>query len=149
MKLLCRGCEKPLTENLYYASTAWRMDSFMDMSLVKPTKVYAYSNDGLPNDREVKRGLFFVTPTTPKQNHIFSDDEPTIIIPKKHPRIVVSRHSILDGIIPKFIDGGGCCDWSMGHPLKCSCGIMLGGMRLDCYESNSVHFNPRNVTRSY
>ncbi len=63
--------------------------------------------------------------------------------------ITVSELSILPNIIPPFKEGEGCCNWSMGADLKCSCGTMLGYMYLDCYEGQTIDFLTRNIVRSY
>ena len=63
--------------------------------------------------------------------------------------ITVSEKSILPNIIPPFEEGAGCCNWSMGANLKCSCGITIGYMYLDCYEGQTIDFLTKNIIRSY
>ena len=64
-------------------------------------------------------------------------------------RIIVHKNDILDGVIPKFISGYGCCNWSFGYELKCKCGKVVANMYLDCYESGVIKFDPKKVVRSY
>jgi len=64
-------------------------------------------------------------------------------------RICVSGYSVLKNIIPHFKEGYGCCNWSFGEPLKCTCGNTLGEMYLDCYETKEVKFNPKSIERYY
>jgi hypothetical protein len=64
-------------------------------------------------------------------------------------RIIVSVESILQNVIPIFKDGYGCCNYSMGHELKCSCGVHVGDMHLDCYEDKVIKFCTKNTIRFY
>jgi hypothetical protein len=63
--------------------------------------------------------------------------------------IVCSKLSVLDGVIPPFKRGHGCCNYSMGEELLCECGNNVGHMYLDCYEDNTVEFIEKKVTRNY
>jgi hypothetical protein len=64
-------------------------------------------------------------------------------------RLVVPAESILNGIVPPFKEGAGCCNYSAGCNLKCTCSKLIGEMHLDCYEENVVKFIPKNIVRSY
>jgi hypothetical protein len=64
-------------------------------------------------------------------------------------RILVPLESILENIVPTFIEGYGCCNYSMGHKLKCKCGVHIGDMYLDCYESGTIKLVPKNTHRCF
>lgn len=64
-------------------------------------------------------------------------------------RLIVGELSILENIIPPFKGGYGCCNWSMGRELLCSCRNVLGEMYLDCYEDGVVEFDIKSVDRAY
>ena len=78
----------------------------------------------------MKKGLFFVEKKSQKQ------------------QIVVSKLSVLGGIIPKFTEGYGCCNW-MSELLYCQCGKKLGIMDLDCHQPEYIKFNEKYVRRNY
>jgi hypothetical protein len=73
----------------------------------------------------------------------------SIDVIKTNQRLVVPAESILDGIVPPFKEGAGCCDYSLGYNLKCRCSKLIGEMYLDCHEENVVKFIPKNIVRSY
>lgn len=58
---------------------------------------------------------------------------------------LVSDSSVLEGIIPEFKSGHGCCNYNMGESLYCSCGSEIGEMYLDCFEDGIVEFIKGNV----
>lgn len=148
MKLLCSKCKKVLTRDLYPVSVKWGTSIFGRKIVVNTSDVFDITGE-FPTECKVKSGLFFLTKGEPAHSNKWDDQYPAIIIPKTKPSLVVSRNSILDGIIPKFKPGYGCCDYSMGETLSCSCGNTLGDMFLDCYEDGSVQFNTKNVDRHY
>lgn len=52
--------------------------------------------------------------------------------------------------IPSFRSGWGCCNWSFGYDTDCpSCGKLIGGLYLDCYEDKSVCLFKKEVVRKY
>lgn len=63
--------------------------------------------------------------------------------------LVISGNSFLDSIIPAMPSGKGCCNWSSGQHLRCSCGNLLGEMYLDCYEDGTVKLFDNSTRRFY
>jgi len=63
--------------------------------------------------------------------------------------IYIGGSDILKGVIPLFKQGYGCCNWSMGEDLHCTCGRVIGKMHLDCYEYKVVQFLEKEVVRYY
>jgi hypothetical protein len=63
--------------------------------------------------------------------------------------LVVPQESVLTGKIPEMPQGYGCCNWSMGEPLKCGCGREVARLYLDCYESKTVQFLTKQIVRVY
>ncbi len=61
----------------------------------------------------------------------------------------VSVKNILPDIIPPFVSGYGCCNWSFGEHFKCSCGNVLGKLYLDCYEDKIVDLFFKSVEPVY
>lgn len=64
-------------------------------------------------------------------------------------RIVVGERSFLEGVIPSFKSGRGCCNYNMGEELFCTCGNLLGEMYLDCFKDGSVELRDGGVRRFY
>jgi hypothetical protein len=100
-------------------------------------------------ETKMREGIFYISKKESAWSNKYDDNMPAQIIPESKPKIVVSKESILDGVIPPFNTGYGCCDYSLGEPLKCSCGVVLGGMYLDCYEDGCVKFDIKKVNRVY
>lgn len=142
MKLHCSKCHKALTEDLYKVSVRW-IPGILGTPTVKDAgKIYT-------EDYKIKKGLFFEEPSWQSYSNKYDDNEPAQILKHTQRLLIVGEGSVLDSVIPKFISGYGCCNWSAGMPLTCECGNHLGGMHLDCYEEGSVNFIDRNVTRGY
>ena len=146
MKLLCGKCSQPLTIDLYKKKVHWV--KYFYRFLVKNHK------DIFDNHGRIKKGLFFYSKSSPSMmNYVESYDNPDkyekYIIKKEPSLIVIGMPSLLDGIIPEFKTGYGCCHYSMGENLYCECGQHLGHMYLDCYEDGSVEFITKNVELKY
>jgi hypothetical protein len=115
-----------------------------------------------------KKGVFYIKPAERKYSWIYKDVNGVDskkeyiedygddgqqhyhrILGGEPQMIVCSQMSVLDGVIPPFKSGYGCCNYSMGRNLVCECGNHVGHMYLDCYEDNTVHFIENKVTRTY
>jgi hypothetical protein len=63
--------------------------------------------------------------------------------------IQINPNNVIEGIIPKFKTGGGCCDWH-GLSIKCpSCNKEVATANLDCWQDKNVTFYENKVTRKY
>lgn len=142
MKIHCSKCHKTLTEDLYKTSVRW-VPGILGTPTVKDASKICTKDD------KVKKGLFFEEPSWQAYSNKWDDNEPAQILKQTQRSVVVSEQSVLEGVVPKFVDGYGCCDWSGGMPLSCECGNHLGDMHLDCYEDGSVQFVSKNITRKY
>lgn len=160
MKLSCHKCKRLLTESLVYVPLKFATFNG-DRRLLNEKSIFDYftygsveNSDSYENDlyveRKMKKGIFFISRKRPAMMLRFKDDDmPGVIFNKINPMIVVGKKSILEGVIPPFKRGYGCCDYSMGEPLECSCGTHLGNMYLDCYEDENIEFIPEKVDRVY
>lgn len=62
---------------------------------------------------------------------------------------LTNRDSVLDGIIPPYKNGRGCCDLDM-CPIHCpNCNEDVGRANLDCHQDKSVDFFEKKVDRRY
>lgn len=145
MKIACNKCKKILTEDLYKVSVKWGAGLFGGKVILNEKQVYdIYNYDGF-TEGKVKKGLFYEIPAYQAVNNKYAEDCPAQIL-RATPKILsVGENSILDGVIPEFISGYGCCNYSMGEPLNCSCGHTVGNMFLDCYETGRVGFVQKNI----
>ncbi|AUR92234.1 hypothetical protein NVP1170O_121 [Vibrio phage 1.170.O._10N.261.52.C3] len=170
MKIKCSKCKKVLTSDLYqvpykdrYSKKVMQKIEYEESIQTGTGEIETY----IETDYQFKKGVFYISPVQPKENwsakdmygleskrqvekeygskslHYFS------VIPKKQKKLIVGKASILEGVIPKFKTGYGCCNWFMGRELLCECGHRVGEMYLDCYESGVVQFLDKNVDRSY
>lgn len=147
MKLSCSKCQKILTEDLRpfkIKQVAYGMIENWDDMLDDP------ADDGDFTQQKMKAGIFFdykgcTFNWTSKDNGM----KGYFNVIKYKPYIGVSEKSILEGVIPPYEIGCGCCNWSMGETLTCECGNKLGEMSLDCWEFGHVDFNPKKVNRVY
>lgn len=104
----------------------------------------------------MKEGIFYQSKKEVWNNKIepWGDEDDTQVgnylrVITLSPKIVISGDSLLDGVIPPFQEGWGCCNWSSGR-LHCpTCNIEIGIMHLDCYEDYSVRFYVKKVERCY
>jgi hypothetical protein len=157
MKLQCSKCKKTLTEDLYQVKVVWEESRLSGRKLVKNSGAVFDTTGGIVDEDgdvyfqeyKVKRGLFFKRRGDKASANKFCDDTPAQILKATEDTLVVSEKSVLEGIIPAFISGYGCCGYSMGEPLKCSCGHTIGEMFLDCYEEGKVDFIEKHVDRVY
>ena len=124
MKLKCK-CNKPLTTEV----------SFSKHLLITANKM--------------KTGFFRLLKRTPSYNNKWSEDHPAQIMKALPKRIMIPEGNILDGVIPEYYTGCGCCHHDGGE-LKCTeCGRVIGWMSLDCWQLGSVDFYEKNVVRYY
>lgn len=131
MRLNCNSCGKTLTNDL------------------RPVRgLECVSVEGEFEYNQIPVGGFIRGREVPAWNHSWCKEVPTKLIPKSQAHLSVGVLDILDGIIPPFKSGYGCCNWS-GVGLQCSCGSKLGEMYLDCHESKYVDFYEKNVRRVY
>lgn len=146
MILHCSKCKKQLTKDLYYVkkrNTHWiYIDSNGDI-LKQKIDSYSYYQ------KYFFEGQFTIENFVRSYNNKWSENHPAQIVKSSPKKITVSENDILDHIIPIFKEGSGCCNWSSGCFLKCSCGHHLGEMYLDCYEPKIICFYDKNVKRQY
>lgn len=171
MKLLCSKCSKPLTMDMYMvpykdylSKRVWDKEVYVEKWEDCDGEVYE-------NEKVIytfKRGVFFISPRERKYSWTYKDVDGVDskkeyvadygddgsqhyhrVLGGKPATIVCSSSSVLDGVIPKFKKGYGCCNYSTGHTLLCECGSELGGMYLDCYEDNTICFIDKSVVRCY
>lgn len=148
MKLHCHKCKKQLTESLVYIPLkVANLDG--DAVWLNEKKIFNYEDLGDYTERKMKQGIFYISKKEPAFINKYADDEPAQLLPKIDPMLVVGKKSILSGVIPEFERGYGCCDYSLGEPLFCACGVHLGKMFLDCYEDEYIEFYPNKVDRNY
>jgi hypothetical protein len=144
MKIQCK-CGKFLTKDLrpvkkYICKDAF--ETFQDqdgVDIVEKRKKYIFPSGGFMIQRKDKFSW------TEKDSGI-KGYHSVIHTPE---RLIVYKDDILDNIIPKFISGYGCCNWSFGYKLKCECGNKVAEMYLDCYESGVIKFIPKKTVRFY
>lgn len=157
MKLKCNKCKTLLTEDLRPVKVKFNKDGYIFNKWQVWTRIPdPYHNPEIDGEivsmeyGNMKSGVFYQTKKayynhTPERSGI--DGYYRVI--KEYPQIVVSGNSIVDGVIPPFESGWGCCNWG-GAELKCpSCGTELGEMHLDCYQDYSVRFDVKKVERCY
>lgn len=172
MKLKCNKCDKLLTQDMYPVNYKhYDTKKVWDKKTIVET---VYFGNGVTEDYKgtystFKKGLFLIKPATKKYNWTVRDiyghhskfeakkDSSVGIADLSYnrsfggvgKRFIVGKDSILEDIIPPFKDGYGCCNWSMGRGLLCSCGNTLGEMYLDCYEDGAVEFDIKSIDRVY
>lgn len=116
-----------------------------DLCLTKNTNESYF--EGYEKDKH-RKGFFSINNRIPAFNNKWSDDHPAQIVPERPKTMSVSVEDYLLSI-PPMPSGYGCCDWSMGAKLHCSCGRLIGFMYLDCYEDKSINFIHKSVIRNY
>ncbi|UZV41091.1 hypothetical protein vBVpaMR16F_25 [Vibrio phage vB_VpaM_R16F] len=162
MKLKCGKCNKPLTTDLRPVKVRWKYNPLMKSYYVSnPKAVFTYKTevfetmegehqeDVIMIDR-MKKGIFYLT--KPLKYNWTPEDcgiEKYYRVHNEKQKIVVSELSLVKDVVPPFKQGYGCCNYSMGEPLKCNCGSLLGEMYLDCYETGQVMFDIKKVIRDY
>lgn len=167
VKIHCNKCNKTLTQDLYpinhkYYDTRKVWDTIVVKEIIGG-EMSTYST------KTFKRGIFIQQPATKRYNWTVVDmygcDSKMQVKREEYycekdlsyhrvlggetKKLVVGRLSLLRDIIPPFKSGFGCCDWSNGQELICSCGSNLGEMYLDCYEEGVVKFHESSVRRVY
>lgn len=163
MKIQCKKCNKTLTKDLYLVKVKrdgitggitnlkdiWLKDDpewdYLDWDddseEVQEPSSYNYGS--------MKAGIFYKLVGIRSYNNKYCDERPAQIIKSQKDKLVVGRTSIVEGVVPKFKSGYGCCDYSMGEPLICTCGNEVGEMYLDCYEDSSINFHVNKIRRVY
>ena len=176
MKINCNKCNKQLTKDLYQVPYKYFNSEYGMSRRVwdKETYVEKWEDaDGELHENEetnysFKRGIFIIKPKVRRYSWTYKDtsgvDSKQEYIKEygddggQHyhrviggdPQVIIcSGDSVLEGVIPKFKRGYGCCNYSMGHYLKCECGNTVGHMYLDCYEDNTVSFIEKKIMRTY
>lgn len=171
MKLRCSKCNKQLTQDMYMvpykshlSKRVWDKQSYTERW---------EDGDGILHETEeieytFKRGVCYFKPRERKYSWTYRDANGVDnkkeyidvngddggqhyhrVLGGHSAKIVCSDSSVLEGVIPEFKRGHGCCNYSMGHYLLCSCGNRVVHMYLDCYEDKTVEFIENNVVRSY
>lgn len=152
MKIHCNKCNKQLTQDLYYVPNKNGTDGYMSHKTFK--RVYT-SEHGVGYSQQkyrMKKGVFFIEKSKPAYNHNYdtSGIEGLHQVIKRSPdTFVVGERSFIDGIIPDFKSGWGCCNYNMGSKLSCDCGNGLGEMFLDCFEDGRVELHHNKIKRVY
>lgn len=167
MKLQCHKCQKNLTVDLLPVKSYRKMFEYewgVDHIDMEGDVYYDWIKS--PNPRRV----VFVNKTKPyawtwkdylgvdtKQEAIdfYGEKEANLafsmynMIKSNPAHFIVHEDDMVEGVIPPFEEGGGCCNWSLGELLECECGTVLGEMNLDCYEDQTVHLYENSVRRVY
>ena len=150
MRLSCGRRKKLLTEDLLKFSVKYKKLKNGTVISKNLNDALDISSDDYYPSKKMKKGIFY---TSRKQvlgwglsMHGMKGYQRTFV---SMPAIFVSEKSILSGIIPQMVSGGGCCNWSSGKPPICGCGNSLGEMYLDCYEFGEIRFNIKKVDRVY
>ena len=159
MKLQCNKCNKQLTTDLYpvkvkYKSMLPYYNKILNLKdiFVKEREVYEDMNGKEYveyNFTSMKGGIFYMSKPKPMWNNKWDEERPAQIVRATKNMLVVGESSILEGIVPPYYTGCGCCNHSMGEELTCECGNTLGKMYLDCHEDKTVYFYPKAVRRYY
>lgn len=151
MKILCACCQKKLTQDLYYVKAKYDRDGYL-----KRSKNIYKEQDEYFHGKSIKKGLFFITKEIPAYSwtdcDVWGDDYEMYngyhqVIPKLKPKIVISKDSFLEGVIPPNPKNC-CCNWG-DVSLVCECGHKLGMMYFDCHQDGSAHFDIKSVIRCY
>ncbi len=146
MFFCCNRCKKPLTNtNLRPSKIKYKRFSYSQKNkdkynsnkkIIKKKKiifpVYTISYDDYYNQSFFYQNIFL------KHKNYY-----------KELVYSVSVENILPNVIPPFISGYGCCNWSFGEHFKCSCGNVLGKLYLDCYEEKVVDLFFKSVEPVY
>lgn len=151
MKIACSSCKNLLTMDLYPVKASYDSYGYLiaTKKLFNERKEYFHG-------KVIKKGIFFLTKEFPAYSwtdeDVYGDDTDSYtgyhsVIKKEKSKIVVSKDSILEGVIPPNPTNC-CCNWS-SKPLICKCGKQLGFMFLDCYEDGSVRFDLKSIDRVY
>ncbi|AGN51504.1 hypothetical protein VPLG_00065 [Vibrio phage eugene 12A10] len=168
MKINCSKCNKQLTQDLYQVPYKYFNKEYGVSKRVWDRIEYTGTDGYYDKEYRFKRGIFIINPKERKYSWTYKDcngvDSKREYIEEYgsdggqhyhrvlggNPQVIIcSGESVLEGVIPKFKEGYGCCNYSMGHILTCSCGNTVGHMYLDCYESNTIHFIEKKIMRTY
>ncbi|MDK9790621.1 hypothetical protein KJB35_04380 [Vibrio sp. D431a] len=69
---------------------------------------------------------------------------------KERDYVCVGDSSLLQGVLNENGSNAGCCNFGMGHELKCpSCCLQMGELYLDCFENGTVKLFTESVQRVY
>ncbi len=135
MFFCCSKCKKPLTDsNLRPYKKKYKRFS----RKIKNKDKYNNTQKTIKYKKIISPVVFF--PFSEYYNDVFFYHN-IFLKNKNHDKKTVyslSVKNILPDIIPPFISGYGCCNWSFGEIFKCSCGNALGKLYLDCYEDKSI-----------
>lgn len=152
MKIKCSKCKTLLTEDLYYQNVTFDKNNFLTPSSMKKVMTTDHGISYSQSDYRMKRGLFYIRKAVPSFNRTY--DYHGIegyykVVKATKDTLVVGERSLLEGVVPPFQSGHGCCNYNMGEDLLCKCGNVLGEMYLDCFEDGSVEFKDGSVDRCY
>lgn len=152
MKIKCSKCSALLTQDLYYAKVAYDKHHFLTQPSMKKVMTTDHGISYSQSDFRMKRGLFYIKKASPAYNRDFNvHGIPNYfqVVKASEGSIVVGEGSFLEGVIPPFKSGHGCCNYNMGEELFCECGNLLGEMYLDCFEDGRVELREGGVGRCY
>ena len=161
MKLCCNKCKNILTKDMYYVPRP-KGPPFTNKTWFRVWE------GSMSEGYYIKDGLFYIKPYEKKYSWTYKDS--SCVDSKKEylesygddghqhyhsvlggspETIICGEGNVLEGIIPPFKEGHGCCNWSNGASLLCKCGNKVGKMYLDCYEEGIVKFLTSNTDRVY
>lgn len=152
MKIKCNKCKTLLTEDLYYAKVSYDKYNYLTKNSMKKVMTTEHGVSYSQNEYRMKKGLFYIMKASPAYNRDFNVHgipNYSQVVKASEKRIVVGERSFLEGVIPLFKSGHGCCNYNMGEELFCGCGNILGEMHLDCFEDGRVELREGGVMRVY
>jgi len=152
MKLKCSKCSTLLTQDLYYQKVSFDKHGYLTKGSLSKIHTSDHGISYSQSDFRMKKGVFYIKKASPAYNRDFEVhgiEGYFQVVKSSEKRLVVGERSFLEGVIPLFKTGHGCCNYNMGEELFCGCGNLLGEMYLDCFEDGSVEMRGGGVRRCY
>ncbi len=152
MKLKCSKCSTLLTQDLYYQRVSFDKHGYLTKGSLSKIHTSDHGISYSQQEKRMKKGLFYIRKASPAYNRDFEVHgilNYFQVVKASEKRIVVGERSFLEGVIPPFKSGYGCCNYNMGEELFCECGNLLGEMYLDCFEDGGVGLRDSGVRRVY
>ena len=152
MKLKCSKCNTLLTQDLYYQKVSFDKQGYLTRGSLSKIHTPDHGISYSQSDFRMKKGVFYIRKASPAYNRDFEVhgiEGYFQVVKASEGRLVMGERSFLEGVIPLFKRGHGCCNYNMGEELFCECGNLLGEMYLDCFEAGSVVLRDGGVRRCY
>lgn len=145
MFFCCSQCKKPITNsNLRPYKKRYKRISYTQKNKDK------YDTRKIVIKKKKNIIPTFSVPFDENFNTVFMYNNIFMVTKNKNIKFYcLSSSNILPNIIPPLESGHGCCNWSFGELLSCSCGNVIGKMYLDCYEDSSVELFFKHVEPVY